>query len=76
MQANALIREYIEERREQKMRLIDVCTAMTDDKGQARAELFGPDELHMNPSGYKLWTTLITPQLHAVLDASDMAQAK
>ena len=66
--ANALIREHIEARREQKLRYIDVWTAMTNDLGAARPEIFGPDDLHMNPSGYKLWTALITPHLHAILD--------
>lgn len=73
MRANALIREHIEARRQDKLRFIDVWTAMTDDAGAARPELFGPDELHMNAPGYKLWTALITPHLHAALGPSKPA---
>ena len=49
---------------------------MTDDAGAARPELFGPDELHMNARGYKLWKALITPHLHAILGSSEPAPAK
>lgn len=76
MRANALIREHIEARREARLRYIDVWTPMTNDEGAARGELFGPDELHMNPRGYKLWTQVITPHLHAILDEPKAAPAK
>lgn len=67
IKANALIREHIEARREARLRYIDVWTPMTDDSGNARPELFGPDKLHMNATGYALWTAIITPHLHAIL---------
>ena len=42
--------------------IVDVFTPMLSD-GKPRPELFGPDRLHMNPDGYKLWTSLIKPLL-------------
>ncbi len=41
MQANALIRAWIEERREQKLRFIDVWTAMTNDAAQREPSCSG-----------------------------------
>jgi lysophospholipase L1-like esterase len=69
LKANALIRGWIEENSADGLRYIDVWTAMTDAQGNARAELFGPDKLHMNPRGYALWTRLVAPHLHATLPA-------
>ena len=31
--------------------------------GQGRAELFGPDLLHMNAEGYAMWKKIIDPVL-------------
>jgi lysophospholipase L1-like esterase len=42
--------------------VVDVFTPMLKD-GKPRPELFGPDNLHMNPDGYKLWTSIIKPLL-------------
>lgn len=42
---------------------IDVFHAMLNRQGEARAELFGPDDLHMNRAGYGLWIPLIAPHL-------------
>lgn len=61
--ANEMIRDYA--RRQPAIRYIDVFTPMLAADGQPRADLFGPDGLHMNRAGYALWTTVITPQLDA-----------
>jgi lysophospholipase L1-like esterase len=42
--------------------VVDVFTPMLKD-GKPRPELFGPDNLHMNADGYKLWTSIIKPLL-------------
>lgn len=42
---------------------IDVHTPMLDAEGRARAELFGPDRLHMNAAGYALWRREINARL-------------
>lgn len=45
------------------LRFIDVTRAMTDGSGNPRAELFGPDALHMTPMGYALWTPMVRKAL-------------
>jgi hypothetical protein len=38
------------------VQFIDVSGAMLDSQGKLRRELFGWDPMHMNASGYALWT--------------------
>lgn len=42
---------------------IDVHTPMLDAAGQPRAELFGPDQLHLDAEGYRLWRRIVAPHL-------------
>lgn len=42
---------------------VDVTTPMLDADGNPRPELFRPDQLHMNPAGYALWTKVLAPHL-------------
>jgi len=42
---------------------IDVYSAMLDDKGNPRTELFREDKLHLNADGYALWKRIITAHL-------------
>ncbi|MES2708403.1 MAG: GDSL-type esterase/lipase family protein [Verrucomicrobiota bacterium] len=49
-----------------RLRYVDTATPMLNGSGQPRPELFGSDMLHMNASGYTLWTQVITPVLDAV----------
>jgi lysophospholipase L1-like esterase len=44
---------------------IDTHSAMLTPDGQPRPELFLPDMLHMNASGYALWQSVIAPYLAA-----------
>ncbi|MFT3756342.1 MAG: SGNH/GDSL hydrolase family protein [Pseudoxanthomonas sp.] len=60
-QANALVRESAAQLR--NVDFIDVATPMLDAGGQPRAELFGPDGLHMNRTGYELWRKIVAPYL-------------
>jgi len=46
-----------------RIRYIDVFSPMLDGMGQPRPELFGPDMLHMNASGYALWNAIVGPAL-------------
>ncbi len=39
----------------------DTSTSMLGDDGKPRAELFQADGLHLNDSGYKLWTSIVKP---------------
>ncbi|MFT3761839.1 MAG: SGNH/GDSL hydrolase family protein [Pseudoxanthomonas sp.] len=61
-EANALVRA--EAARLPDVDFIDVATPMLDADGQPRAELFGPDRLHMNRAGYELWRGIVAPYLH------------
>ena len=48
-----------------KVQFIDVFTPMLDANGQPRPELFREDRLHMNRTGYELWTRVVAPYLPA-----------
>lgn len=56
-EANVLLSAYV--RSLPNAAYIDVFTAMLDANGAPRTELFGPDRLHMNDSGYALWTAIV-----------------
>lgn len=60
-EANALVRAYAA--RTPRVRYVDVFDAMLGADGAPRADLFGPDGLHMNARGYALWTRVIAPEL-------------
>lgn len=61
--ANALIGAFAES--DKNIRIVDVFAPMLDAKGQPRSELFGPDQLHMNRAGYRIWIDKLTPILRA-----------
>ena len=44
---------------------VDVFTPMLGADGRPRADLFGPDSLHMNSTGYALWRSVLGPVLEA-----------
>jgi len=46
-----------------RCRFVDVFAPMLDAKGEPRTDLFGPDNLHMNQAGYRLWTSLVAPAI-------------
>ena len=58
---NRLIQAYSEGH--PQLDYIDVHSAMLDEAGRPRAELFGQDRLHLNPSGYAIWRDLIAARL-------------
>lgn len=49
-----------------KVGFIDVFTPMLDEGGKPRADLFGPDGLHMNRKGYDLWRETIAAAMPTV----------
>lgn len=59
--ANGLIKEYAS--RDKRLIYIDVFNPMLGGDGSPRPELFGPDRLHMNEEGYRLWKSVIAPYL-------------
>lgn len=42
---------------------IDIYTPMLDEEGHPRIDLFRPDRLHLNDSGYRLWQSIIVSHL-------------
>jgi lysophospholipase L1-like esterase len=60
-EANARIRDDLAKMPQAEF--IDVYTTMLDTDGRPRAELFGPDRLHMNAAGYALWRREISNRL-------------
>ena len=57
--ANGMIKAYAT--RARKLIYIDVFTPMLGKDGSPRPELFGPDRLHMNSEGYRLWKLVVAP---------------
>jgi lysophospholipase L1-like esterase len=59
--ANELIKAYASQ--DKGLVYIDVFTPMLSDDGSPRHDLYGPDKLHMNKQGYRLWQSVIAPHL-------------
>jgi lysophospholipase L1-like esterase len=59
--ANALVRAWSQ--RDGRLAYADVFEAMLGENGTARGDLFVEDGLHMNPSGYAIWTRILAPFL-------------
>ena len=60
-EANRLIEEYT--RSDKRLSFINVFPHMLGDDGQPRPEIFVADKLHMNASGYKIWTGTVREHL-------------
>lgn len=52
---------------------IDIYSRMLDADGQPRADLFASDALHLNPAGYAVWKSAISP--HLVIQLAPPASA-
>jgi len=52
---NTMLESWIKTAKDPKLTFVNVFNSMVDAKGAPRAELFGPDKLHMTREGYKLW---------------------
>lgn len=60
-EANQLIEAYTRTRPD--LAYIDVYSKMMDADHQPRLDLYGPDKLHLNVSGYAIWQATITTAL-------------
>ncbi len=58
---NALMADYAS--RTPGVHFIDITKAMYDPEGNLREDAFLPDGVHMNRTGYRLWTSVIKPAL-------------
>ena len=61
--ANKLIREAIQKM--SQVRFLDISDMVLTADGKSRIELFGPDRLHFNDTGYKLLAERVRPILPA-----------
>ena len=62
-EANRLIRAIT--KKDKLQAFVDVDKPMIGTDGRPRKELFQKDGLHLNAKGYKLWASLVRPQLPA-----------
>lgn len=60
-EANERIREFTE--KDDGQVFVDIATPMLGEDGQPRKELFAKDGLHLNETGYALWTSVLRPLL-------------
>lgn len=60
-EANALIRDFTHHGH--NMDYIDTYSAMLDEHGEPRRDLFLADMLHMNHKGYAVWRQVVAPHL-------------
>ncbi len=63
-QLNDKVRREIESR--SSGYYVDVFSAMLDESGNPRTELFLQDGLHLNHDGYRLWSRLLEPYRHRI----------
>jgi lysophospholipase L1-like esterase len=61
IKCNDLIKDFL--KNQPKTAYIDVFSAMIDEKGNPKPELFVDDRLHMNKKGYAIWVQVIEPHL-------------
>jgi lysophospholipase L1-like esterase len=61
-ETNAHNRQFTEAH-PQALEYIDIFTPMLGQDGTVRADLYGPDSLHMNAAGYALWRERISPRI-------------
>lgn len=61
METNALIAAYCAA--QANLDYIDIYSRMLDAEGRPRADLFTGDALHLNPAGYAVWKSAISPHL-------------
>jgi lysophospholipase L1-like esterase len=56
---NSMIEGWVKQTKDPRVTFVNTFSSMLDAGGKPRVELFGPDKLHMNREGYKIWTKLI-----------------
>jgi lysophospholipase L1-like esterase len=66
-ESNAMIYEYSDAAED--LSWIDTATPMLGEDGKPRRELFVPDGLHLNTTGYRLWTSIVGPTLSSLCGA-------
>jgi lysophospholipase L1-like esterase len=59
--ANTLIETYC--KKDERLVYLDVVKPLLGDDGKPRRDLFQKDGLHLNAEGYKLWASILKPEL-------------
>jgi len=67
--ANQLINQYCEDHKNEHLIFIEATTALLNEDGTIKKEIYGIDNLHFNQQGYEIWTVVINPIL-----AKDLGQ--
>ncbi len=72
VKTNGLIEKYIHDTNSQtrKLAYIDSHAKLLGADGQPQAELLRADKLHLNVEGYKVWVSIVRPQILALADAA------
>lgn len=70
---NALIEEFC--KGDDRLWYVDMSRFLQNDQGEPRDELFLPDKLHLNPDGYRVWSSVLSPVLTRMLYRSDSPPA-
>jgi lysophospholipase L1-like esterase len=60
-EANKLLQAYTKTHHE--LEYIDISTAMYDEMGKIRQDIFQADGLHLNAKGYEIWTQIIKQRI-------------
>lgn len=50
--------------KDKRAKFVDVWTAMLDEKGEPKAEIFVEDKLHLNEKGYAIWREVLAKYLN------------
>jgi lysophospholipase L1-like esterase len=61
--ANRLIEGEIKAMNDPKVEFIDVAPGMLGEDGKPKPDIFVADNLHMNPKGYAIWTSIVGPRV-------------
>jgi lysophospholipase L1-like esterase len=61
VEANVLLKKIVAS--DKRLTYIDVATPMLQKDGKVMTDIFVEDNLHLNPSGYKIWTAAVRPVL-------------
>jgi lysophospholipase L1-like esterase len=62
VETNSYIEDYCKYKR--NIYFVDISKVMLDSSGQPRKDIYMADGLHINETGYKLWTSLVKPLIN------------
>jgi lysophospholipase L1-like esterase len=72
--ANQLVKDFADH--DPAVEYVDVVPALLGPDGRPRADLLAADRLHLNPDGYRAWTSVIRPAVEQALQANAAAPTR